>query len=297
MWFRGLTIFRSAWLAPPIKATGPINKLVNSSVTQNDVLFASDGLQLVSIDRLYSLKCALSSYSKTRSPLRLEDAVDDLRRCVLANGRRQVSRSDLLRSYDWMSVSDLAVIDLDYMYRRAYGGVYGISGIAGMPEPSTDDTPEPMIRSSEDTESSTSYASSIEEDALTIAYNARRAQIKTTPSPKLPVLKIQTSFDIVPNPLSPADADEDDKDEYELQTHTARPSAIVPMQPWNIGTSIDQILSTGENLTVGLPPEDAGPLTPNVCEENISPITRGEWGFLMGNHETQSAKKAPVEIR
>lgn len=197
-----------------------------------------------------------------------------------------------------MSVSDLAVIDLDYMYRRAYGGVYGVSGITGIPEPSDDDTPEPMIRTSEDTQSSTAYASSIEEDALTIAYNARRAQIKTTPSPKLPVLKIQTSFDIVPKPLNPPqDYEHDDEDDDQgLQNHTARPSAVVPMQPWNIGTSIDQILSTGENLTVGLPPEDSGPLTPNVCED-ISPTTRGEWGFLMGNHESQSAKRAPIEVR
>lgn len=270
-------------MAAPIKAVGPINHLVNASVTQNETLFASDGLQLVSIDRLYSLKCALSSYSKTRSPLRLEDAVDDLRRCVLANGRRQVPRSDLLRSYDWMSVTDLAVFDLDYLYRRAYGGLEGNGGISGMPEPDAiSDTPGSMVHTYSDTDS-TLYESSIEEDAIMIAYTAQTEAVRRTPSPRVPLLKIQTSFDVVPRSLSD-----------EQETRTARPSAVACEQPWNVGNSIDQILSTGENLTSVLrTSEDLSGTQTMSGYDDISPITRGEWGLLMSNRN--DGKQAAVE--
>lgn len=270
-------------MAAPIKAVGLINHLVNASVMQNETLFASDGLQLVSIDRLYSLKCALSSYTKTRSPLRLEDAVDDLRRCVLANGRRQVSRSDLLRSYDWMSVSDLAVFDLDYLYRRAYGGLEGIGGISGMPEPDAiSETPGSMVHTYSDTDS-TLYESSIEEDAIMIAYTAQMPAVGRTPSPRVPVLKIQTSFDVVPRPLA-----------EEQDTQTARPSAVACEQPWNIGNSIDQILSTGENLTSVLRTSDELPVTQAMNGyDDISPITKGEWGFLMSIRD--DGKRGAVE--
>ncbi|KAM3565528.1 hypothetical protein ARSEF4850_001341 [Beauveria asiatica] len=112
-------------------ACGLSSALFNDSVAQNDVLFSSDGLSLVALDRLYSLKAALSSYSKTGSPLRLEDAVDELRRYVLASGDK-VSKMHLLRSYDWLNVSREALADLDRMYRRAYGGVEMQGGIQGM---------------------------------------------------------------------------------------------------------------------------------------------------------------------
>ena len=128
-------------------ACGLSGHLFSSSVAQNEVLFSSDGLTLVSLDRLYSLKSALSSYSKTRSLLRLEDAVDELRRYVLASGGAKVTQADLLRSYDWLGVSAAAVADLDRMYRRAYGGAECVGAVSGMsPSP----PPKPIARSSED---------------------------------------------------------------------------------------------------------------------------------------------------
>uniref|UniRef100_A0A0D2XZK9 DUF7582 domain-containing protein n=1 Tax=Fusarium oxysporum (strain Fo5176) TaxID=660025 RepID=A0A0D2XZK9_FUSOF len=73
------------WLSPAVRASscGLTNQLIHSSIIQNEVLFCSEGLTVLSLDRLYSLKSALSSYSKTKSHLRLEDAVDELRRIIL----------------------------------------------------------------------------------------------------------------------------------------------------------------------------------------------------------------------
>lgn len=64
--------------------------------------------------------------------MRLEDAVDELRRLYLANGGRKVSHTDVWRSYDWLSVSKQALSDVDVMYRRAYGGAEGFGAIEGI---------------------------------------------------------------------------------------------------------------------------------------------------------------------
>ncbi|CRK28325.1 hypothetical protein BN1708_015188 [Verticillium longisporum] len=77
------------WLSPATDAasSGLAAPLIRRSLAQNEVLFASDGLTLVSLDRLYTFKAALASFARTGSPLRLEDAVDELRRLVLARCR------------------------------------------------------------------------------------------------------------------------------------------------------------------------------------------------------------------
>ncbi|PHH59193.1 hypothetical protein CDD81_3569 [Ophiocordyceps australis] len=131
----------SPWLAPAVSPTtcGLSNHLFHSSVAQHEVLFKADGLTLLSLDRLYGLKAALANYSRTHCPLRLEDAVDELRRFVLCAGGSncnniKVSRAYLVRSYDWLSVSNAAVADLDRVYRRAYGGPRQLGAISGMPQ-------------------------------------------------------------------------------------------------------------------------------------------------------------------
>ncbi|KZZ95296.1 hypothetical protein AAL_04527 [Moelleriella libera RCEF 2490] len=112
------------------------DQLYYASLAQNEVLFEADGLTVVSLDRLYSLKSALASYeasgggSNSKCPLRLEDAVDELRRCVLANNGAEVRKTDLLRSYGWLRVSEEGVAELDQMYRWAYGGEDQVGGIA-----------------------------------------------------------------------------------------------------------------------------------------------------------------------
>lgn len=103
---------------------------MHRSLVQNEVLFSSEGLTLLSLDHLYTFKAALTSYSHTQSPRRLEDAVDELRRRVLSQGRRKLRKSDLLASYTWLGpVGDAALNDVTRMYLRAYGGAAGEGGV------------------------------------------------------------------------------------------------------------------------------------------------------------------------
>ncbi|KAL8387902.1 hypothetical protein RB595_009588 [Gaeumannomyces hyphopodioides] len=115
-------------------AVGPAERgladlLVRRSVVQNEVLFSADGLTLLSLDHLYTFKRALAAYTRSGCQRRLEDAVDELRRCVLANGRRRLQRSQLMRVYPGLSFAEHALLDVTKMYRRAYGGPLGDTGI------------------------------------------------------------------------------------------------------------------------------------------------------------------------
>ncbi|KAM5345481.1 hypothetical protein ACJ41O_011343 [Fusarium nematophilum] len=290
------------WLSPAVRPSscGLTNQLVHSSMIQNEVLFSSEGLTLLSLDRLYSLKSALSSYSKTRSHLRLEDAVDELRRIILASNGEKVSKAAILRSYDWLSVSNSALVDLDRMYRRAYGGPEQLGGIEGMTS-----FVEPRIKASSDSELGDTDEE-IEEEMIGMAKTTEETTVAKTPSPK-PLLKLQTSF--APKPIKleiPVPVKKTDEEEEEDGDRTARPTDVryFAVQPWT-GSTIDQVLTAGPversafspMTPVLLSPDRAsrsGPMTPNGYED-ISPITRGEWGFMMADNAFQSGRKVGVE--
>lgn len=134
---------RPNWLAPSVDASAlglPAN-LVQRSREQNQILFAttstsalssSPSLVLRSLDHLYTFKAALCSYAQSGDHYRLEDAVDELRRYILAQAhrggpqrRRQqlLSKRELLRQYPTLSTfSETHLADVNCMYRRAYGG-------------------------------------------------------------------------------------------------------------------------------------------------------------------------------
>ncbi|RSL56673.1 hypothetical protein CEP54_008712 [Fusarium duplospermum] len=282
----------SEWLSPAVRpaSCGLTNQLIHSSIIQNEVLFSSEGLTLLSLDRLFSLKSALSSYSKTKSHLRLEDAVDELRRTILATGSK-VSKTAILRSYDWLSVSNSALIDLDRMYRRAYGGPEQLGGLEGLPA-----FTEPAIKAISDFEESDSD-SEIEEDIIGLAITKEK-----TPSPK-PQLKLLTNFETKKPEVPVVKVEGEEEDEE----RTARPTdkLYFSIQPWD-GSTIDQVLSAApvnksafSPLTptpILMSPASAkmGPMTPNGYDD-ISPITRGEWGFMMADNAFQSGRKVGVE--
>ncbi|KAK7424987.1 hypothetical protein QQZ08_008383 [Neonectria magnoliae] len=300
------------WLSPAVSpaACGLTNQLIHSSIIQNEVLFCSEGLTLVSLDRLYSLKSALSSYSKTKSHLRLEDAVDELRRIILANNGEKVTKSDILRSYDWLSVSNSALVDLDRMYRRAYGGpekLGGISGMAGFFEPVIKPSSYFDIDDSDDSDDEA------EAETIELVLPARKNILPQTPSPKPPLLKLQTSFGSQkkrPALQIPQENAVKVVEEEEDGDHTARPTdrLLFTMHTWNTnGGTIDQVLSAPlVSPTVFSPgvmspdllspdqPTEFGPTTPNGYED-ISPTTRGEWGFLMVDDAFQSGRTVAVE--
>lgn len=272
-------------------------QLFHSSVVQNEILFSSDGLTLLTLDRLYSIKSALSSYSKTGSALMLEDAVDELRRYVLAHNGRRVTRSDLLRSYDWLSVSSSATIDLDRMYRRAYGGYDQTGGITGMaPEVVTkpfvlDLPPKSKFEDWEDGSLSPS-STILEDDIVGVAVTAVSFVRPPTPRRIGPALKLQTYFPAKSKYLDLGDeVPKEDDDSEDDEAHTARPVDHQPAAAmWNSRLTIDQMLSPKQDLHSPA----MGPMTPHGYDD-ISPVTRGEWGFLMGGNGLQIGKTAAVE--
>lgn len=110
--------------------------VLHRSILQNELLFCSEGLTLLSIDHLYTFRSALAHYAagKTEpgSDFRLEDAVDELRRCVLssAGGRQKLLKSKLVGTFEWLGpVDEAALGDVMRMYCRAYGGMAGDTGV------------------------------------------------------------------------------------------------------------------------------------------------------------------------
>ncbi|PHH84861.1 hypothetical protein CDD83_1258 [Cordyceps sp. RAO-2017] len=281
---------RDSWFAEAVSpaACGLPAQLFQTSLVQNEVVFSSDGLSLLSLDRLYSLKSALSSYSRTLSPPRLEDAVDELRRFVLATGGATASKADILRSYDWLTVSDEAIAHLDSMYRRAYGGpdqVGAISGISG-PEPSTPSLPVPVVRRS----SSSFHDQGLNPATIGVAVTTTELRRPSplphpsSPSPKIPLLKLQTAFDLQLSMGQRGD---------ESAGSTVRPDDMTRgLNPWS-RLSIGRVLSSGL-LSADRGSKQPGPQTPNGYDD-ISPITRGEWGFLMVNNALGGGRTVAVE--
>ncbi|ORY59105.1 uncharacterized protein BCR38DRAFT_351788 [Pseudomassariella vexata] len=275
----------TGWLPPAATASacGLNADLVRRSILQNEVLFSSEGLTLLGLDRLYTFKSALAAYARTTLPpsslsspisdsTRIEDAVDELRRLVLANGGRQVAKSDLHRSYEWIGVSASALGDVERMYRRAYGGL-DRSGAFEL-------TPEERERERE----------------VRMVVKIGTPPPARTPVARTPVLKLQTSFShntesVLPAVMRPVPEDGD---------VTARP---IPGQPfWNgLGASIDEmmlqdegLLAPGSNRASRLTIQRLGPMTPNGYDD-ISPVTRGEWGFLFSGDSWKGGKTAVVE--
>jgi hypothetical protein len=98
------------------------------------VLFSSEGLTLLALDHVYIFKCRLHTYSRTLSPTDLTVAVDELRRLVLAQQGRRITKGYLMRAYDWLGVSLAALVDVNEGYKVAYGGEKRWGGIEVLEE-------------------------------------------------------------------------------------------------------------------------------------------------------------------
>ena len=165
------------------------------------------------------------------------------------------------------------------MYKRTYGGQDGVGTVSYINATSTQTVPRP-VNGSENKPKDKSREGDVE-IGLTDQKPAK------SPSPKAPVLKLQTKFDV------PSKGQEDAQ--AESSARTAIPSGWLPiMLHLCHSSSIDEVLSAGV-LSPGPSPAGFGPRTPNDYDD-ISPTTRGEWGFLMIDDAFQGAKKkATVE--
>ncbi|KAG6007948.1 hypothetical protein E4U21_005309 [Claviceps maximensis] len=342
-------------------AYGLSSQLFTNSIIQHDVLFSSEGLTILSLDRLYTLKAALASYARNKTPLRLEAAVDELRRYVLASHGAKVSRSDLCRAYDWLNVGPGAVADLDGMYRRAYGGPDQVGAIAGIetnahppppaassfpPSRSPPSPPSPARSPSptyyDHNPEADGYASSFHHDqgqdaelppeqiGLAVTTFSETTSIRSPSSSRGSTLTVQTKFQPASRPLvlrskwGYEDDDEDEGDEDDIdcsngnnhhshytttsspQDHDSIPKPRTQDSPlpstmgfvsWKCSNSLDRQLSRGTGLANAdgdVFTQQQGPMTPNGYED-ISPITRNEWGFLMVNESLKGGKTVNVE--
>ncbi|KAI1417599.1 hypothetical protein F5Y13DRAFT_60179 [Hypoxylon sp. FL1857] len=309
----------TGWLPPATTASacGLNADLVRRSILQNEVLFSSEGLTLLGLDKLYTFKSALAAYARsinsstTFSPpasptprladsTRIEDAVDSLRRLVLANGGRPVSKSDLYRSYDWLGVNARALRDVESMYRRAYGGpertgafemtqeerereARPVVKIGSPPPPKTPPKPQTTPVLKLNTQLATATTTRIFKPKAKAVPVSRTGVNKDKPKAEKALEAGAIELEIKIDSLA---AEESDGDEEE-EERTARP--IQGLSFWN-GASIDELLSPCDTRQS----QRLGPTTPNGYED-ISPITRGEWGFLFKGDGWTQGRTAAVE--
>ncbi len=141
----------SGWLIPPYSTTSSLSlsksasgpkltsDLIRHSLQQHDIVYGSESLTLLAVDRIYTFKLALSEYSKTfmpapspkYNPLSREEklkqrnqakirALDELRLLVLFHKNRPISQSYLLRSYDHLSISVPALRSVNEAYKACF---------------------------------------------------------------------------------------------------------------------------------------------------------------------------------
>ncbi|KAJ8130324.1 hypothetical protein O1611_g3306 [Lasiodiplodia mahajangana] len=344
-------------------ACGMSADLVRRSIQQNEVLFSSEGLTLLGLDRLYSFKAALSAYAKSittpkpriQTPIcspglsnhpinsapptpttmaadssRLEDAVDCLRRLVLSNGDRSVSKADLYRSFDWMGVNPAALADVERMYKRAYGGPeqrepfeippiprnldreqdheantrrMGFVKIGTPPPPKTQTTPVLRLNTNITTtprliKPEPKVAPQAPAADIIIAMDTRPGGARDVNSKahgergeNTEELEIRIEgLEAVAQQGNHYDREEDgDRTPHPLRDGPVRPSMFWP-NGHVLGASIDGLLSPCDNRQS----QRLGPMTPNGYDD-ISPITRGEWGFLFKGDTWTQGRTVVVE--
>ena len=122
--------------APPANSD-----LVRRSILQNQVLYSGEGLTLLSIDYLYTLKSFLHAHSHTILTVpwasSITSSIELLRRITSLYGGRPLSKGYFDRAYDHYCIRDEVV----EFIARAYRARYGADGIAF--EATDDRTPRP----------------------------------------------------------------------------------------------------------------------------------------------------------
>ncbi|TGJ79793.1 hypothetical protein E0Z10_g8965 [Xylaria hypoxylon] len=261
---------------------------------------------------------------------RLEDAVDCLRRLVLSNGSRPVPKTDLYRNFDWMGVNPTALADVERMYKRAYGGLER-RGPFELPLPPLPNDQEHK----QDHEADVKRMGFVKigtpppPKAQTTPVLKLNTNITTTPRlirpkpkavPQAPAAVIEVDVNMKPNGAKEVNhdtnserrnnaeeleirldglemaakqdnncADDDDRTPHPLRDGPVRPSMLWPNGN-TLGMSIDELLSPCDTRQS----QQLGPMTPNGYED-ISPITRGEWGFLFKGDTWTQGRTVVVE--
>jgi hypothetical protein len=249
--------------------------LITHSLTQNEALFTQDGLTLLSLDHLYTFKSALHTYSRSLSPQDLTSSVDSLRRLVLSHRGEAVKKNDLIKTYSWLGVSLAALVDVNEGYKTAYGGAKREGGV----------------------------------DMGFAERPAMPAQKMNLP----PKLGLKTNFNMtelrhmrfnIGGSLKSSSSSASDSGDSRSPTSTKVSSSTTLVGE---GSPIDKEVEVGEsakgrddwgmrrlNAQEDKGPHRRGPITPNGFED-ITPVTKGEWCFLMVGEGWKEGRKMAVE--
>ena len=99
--------------------------LIQQSILQNDVLFSQEGLTLLNVDRLYTLKRRLSVVSSGNTHLPadvyINSCVKLLRKTIREFQGRPFSKAFFHRVYDHLNVTDDVLLELASAYKATYG--------------------------------------------------------------------------------------------------------------------------------------------------------------------------------
>lgn len=255
------------------------NDLIRRSLTQNSTLFSSEGLTLLALDHVYTFKCHLHTYSRTLSPSDFTLSVDELRRLVLAQQGRRITKGYLMRAYDWLGVSLAALVDVNEGYKVAYGGEQRWGGIEVLDEERKSPPP------------------------LKTTFGAEARKIKV-PSPI--ITEGNTGLGGSVRPLTPPWVMRRLTHEGEIRPSAAR-EVQVGESAQGVDKAVESVFKSDMGSRAKTPdafvdpatfPEDRGPhrrgaTTPNGFED-ITPVTKGEWLCLMVGDGWKEAKTVPV---
>jgi hypothetical protein len=200
---------------------------------------------LLSLDHVYTFKCHLHTYSRTLSPADLTSAVDELRRLVLAQNGRRITKGSLMRAYEWLGVSLAALVDVNEGYKTAYGGKARTGGIEVVNDERT--SPPPLKT------------------------NFEMKEIRK--------MRMEVGFGCDASPRASSSENSSDDE--------GAPALV------EVGESAKGKDATVDGLKEDRGPHLRGPTTPNGFED-ITPVTKGEWCFLMVGDGWKEAKTAAV---
>lgn len=301
----------SGWIAPPSTSSALPDDVIRQSLQQNDIVFSNEGLTLLGIDKIYTFKLATAAYMRAdgheERASTLAAAVNELRLLVLTQKGRRISASYLQRSYPAIEISETRL----RMINNAYKSEYKSDGVAmNSSEAASTTRTSPMTADT---------ATRIITPAVPLSqvsqFQQRREAVPVVPAAvplsQAPQLqRWREAAQVVPAAVPIAQVAQFQK------RREAVP--VVPVMPVTRTRTATTTAIPAVRLPVGRPPGDqakpfvpkprtvearpltveeveilrlsqwlpkgTGPVTPNHYAE-VTPITRGEWGMLMGGRE------------
>ncbi|KAL3423600.1 hypothetical protein PVAG01_05347 [Phlyctema vagabunda] len=258
----------SGWLSSQPLSTSSrcqqTNDLIRRSLLQNETLFSSSGLTLYALDHIYVFKNYLHNYSRMLSAETLTTAVDELRRLVLTQpNHASISKPQLMKAYPWLGISLAALVDVNEGYKKTYGGATRNSGVDVSPPASPSASPAALPLSLQ-----TNFALGLS------------LQMIQRPQPRRPKLSLALNVDT-------AKADE-------IRFGESARGVELDGADDNGPAAAARLSPTLRAFREDRGPHRRGPQTPNGFED-ITPVTKGEWCYLMVGEGWKGGRTVAVE--